>query len=266
MKVKATISRATIASMARGLERETDNILKLTQQELEEIAKDGADYAKRLIQNEVEYDGSVDESQVDVTMTPTSKWKWEVLMYGPAAASIEYGSTSNGKHDYWFFGGRGRQEIVLRAGGSHARYERVIRREGFTERWMGRGANGFGRQEYSKFVPYETASRHRDNEGKWRLNDPVRVKGGEKDRLLNTDPSKPEKRISGGANEYKVHRYVHDPKMKKWVDKSGKERGAGYATTLVEKPDSYITKGNKPNNVMKRTFEYMVDEVEKLTK
>ena len=233
--IKATVSRAALRS---SMEKETQRVLNITQKQLNEIAKAGQQKAEELLEN-AEYDGSLEDVQV-LLIPELSDWKWTLAMTGPAAASIEYGSTSNGKHDYWFFSSKGRN-VTLKAGGAPAHYRRYIR------------------SEVTK-VDY--------GDGRIKLLDARSDPLSERSKRLIPEGFKTVKGEKSG-NAVKVSRFVPvsgayvNVRMK---DGSVTKRQGGYGLEDVEKAGSYITKGNKPNNIMKKTFEYMAEEVDKIAK
>ena len=237
-KVTATISRASLAKVARDLEKEADGIVKLTQKQLGDIARVGKQHAEELL-DKAEYDGSPEDARV--ILVPESGWKWEIFMAGPAAMSIEYGATGkNQPHNYWFFSARGR-DVTLKAGGAHAHYRRYIRSE--------REKVDYGNGKFKYLDARDEDLRSRPK--RW-IPEGYKSVAGE----LSGNRTSVAKFIPVEGKKIRI--------LKK--DGSKEERNAGYGLEDVEKPNSYITKGNRPHNIMGKTFQYMVDEVEKLTK
>lgn len=243
MKLNIEVSRATIAKTARELQKETDRIKHLKQSELEGVTKSGFAHAQDLL-DKAEYDGDI-EQDYQLILIPDNGWKWEFLAYGPAVYPVEFGATkSNPK--YWFFSGKG-QKIALKAGGDRAYYTRHLRKETKTVELGKYGFSGFHGNSASK-ISAQTKTVDISDDDWW--DRPIRkFKGGDTAKKYTNmlvpsqlDPSK----------KFRIASYTPIG------------NGSGMLEEIVKKKDSYITKGNKPNNVMQKTFEYMADEVNKL--
>lgn len=229
--IKATISRSSLRAITEGVNKDAEKITRMTQEQLKTIVKSGKEYADNLLNTEVKYDGPLDE--VGVTAVWESNWKYTLMMYGPGAtiAAIEYGATSHGPHEYYFFSGKG-QKIALKAGGHKAYYTRLLRNDAVTQT-----NRRTGKQTIIDI----------SNE-KW-YDRPVR-------QLRLGKEEKKYRAVRSQADPNKIIPYAL------YKPEEGQNYGVGYEK--VTKKNSYYTKGNPPNNVIKKTFEHMADEVSKL--
>ncbi len=249
MKLNIEVSRATIAKTARELQKETDRIKHLKQSELEGVTKSGFAHAQELL-DKAEYDGDI-EQDYQLILIPDNGWKWEFLAYGPAVYPVEFGATkSNPK--YWFFSGKG-QKIALKAGGDRAYYTRYLRDEVKKVTFNKYSHTGFHGNSASKIGSQTKTVDISDNDW-WER--PIRRLVGDEDKKFKKGS------ISSQLDPNKKIPLASFKKVDDWISPSGKQQG--FAKEIVTKKDSYITKGNKPNNVMQKTFEYMADEVNKL--
>ena len=238
--IKAVVSRASLSKVAKEMGAEAEKIRKQTQAQLADVARDGKTHAEELLKTAA-YDGDP-ETDASIILVPESGWKWELLMAGPAAAAIEYGAGKEGigpgktGKEVWYFTARGRN-ITLRAGGRPATYKRILRSEGMTFTNKRTGAK--------TFEPYLEEDARRERKIRRIVGgDEAWEKGTVKTVKSQVDPNR-KIRIS----DYKP---------------AGDSRGT--AMEIVHKEGSFRTTGNPPNSIMRRTFEHMVGEVDRIAK
>lgn len=239
--------------ITKALEDQGKQIVNLVGKDLDKISKRALEVAEEELKK-AEYDGDPNDAIIYRDVSERGK-TWTITLSGPAAMAIEYGAGN--KSDYWFFSGKGKK-VQLTAGGAHARYRRYLREDASFYNVFNEDKQRMVRRVLEK---YDDPVWHYDAAGKRRLN-PIREipNGGNKVVTARKGGSLQVPSRVPGRDPVKFHQYVPTN------DYKGNPTRDGVGYQFAEKKNSYITMGNPPNNIMKKVFEQMVDEVEKLTK
>lgn len=119
--VRLTVSKSNLNKVLKDVENRIRVVETLGDELSKEYAEKGAQKAGELYA-EAKYDGS--KAGIKVEAQKVRKGLWQVSANGPGAVinSIEYGASSNGAHDYYFYSLPTGNEF--KAGGAHAHYKK----------------------------------------------------------------------------------------------------------------------------------------------